>query len=70
MSQIDGGGAAMVAAKKCQKKGSTPACREVMTWLNKLASASEPRGEPAPFPRHIHNMKGGPLNVMEVAGTM
>ena len=43
---------------------------EVMTWLNKVASASESRGEAAPFPRHIHNMEGGPLNVIEVARTM
>ena len=31
-----------------------------------LATVSEPRGELAPLPRHTHNMKGGPLNVMEV----
>ena len=40
-----------------------------MALLNDLASVSEPRWKLAPLLRHTHNMKGCPLNVMEVAGT-
>ena len=36
--------------------------------LNDLASVSEFRREIALLSRHTHNMKGGPLNVMEVVG--
>ena len=38
-------------------------------WQNNVASVGGPRGELAPLSCHTHNMKGSPLNVMEVAGT-
>ena len=72
MPHRDGGGAALVAAKNCWRKGSTPAWMAWICggmWQNDVASVSGPRGEIAPLSRHTHNMKGGPLNGMEVAGT-
>ena len=38
-------------------------------WLNDVAFVSGIPGELAPLSLHTHNMKGGPLNVMEVIGT-
>ena len=56
----------MAAAKNCRRKGSTPAWREFMARKNKLVITNGPRGKIAPLSRHTHNMKEGPLNVMEV----
>ena len=40
-------------------------CRFVAS-LNEVAIANEHRGEITPLQRCIYNMRGGPLNVMEV----
>ena len=61
----------VAAAKNCWRKGNTlhqHGVRGFVVSLLSVGEVSQPRGELIPLSRHTHNMKGGPLNVMKVAG--
>ena len=62
----DSGGAAVVSAKNYPAERRDTGMEGKWVWRNVVASVSGISGDLAPLSHYTHNMKGRPLNVMEV----